>query len=92
VNAAFATLDAESCNLLRLQIVQGLRTAQIAALFRVDRSTIKRRLAGCRAQLLEETRRHLQEKLNLSPAEFESIAGLVQSQLHLSLERLVREP
>jgi hypothetical protein len=71
---------------------RGLRTAQIAALFRVDRSTIKRRLAGCRAQLLEETRRHLQEKLNLSPAEFESIAGLVQSQLHLSLERLVREP
>jgi len=92
VNAAFAMLDAESCNLLRLQIVQGLRTAQIAALFRVDRSTIKRRLADCRAQLLDETRRHLQEKLSLSTAEFESLAGLVQSELHLSLDRLVREP
>jgi len=90
VSIAFAALDDEQCNLLRLQHIDGLRTAQIAALFHVDRSTIKRRLALCRAQLLDETRRILRERLGMSPTEFESLAGLVQSQLHLSVERLLR--
>ena len=70
--------------------MDGLRTAQIATLFHVDRSTIKRRLAGCREQLLAQTQRHLRDKLGLSPTEFESLAGLVQSQLQLSVERLLK--
>lgn len=90
LGAAFATLDDEQANLLRLQLVDGLKTAQIAALFHVDRSTIKRRLARCRAQVLDGTRQQLREKLRLSPAEFESLAGLVESQLHLSLARLLK--
>ncbi|HUJ25581.1 MAG TPA: sigma-70 family RNA polymerase sigma factor [Myxococcales bacterium] len=90
LGAAFATLDDEQANLLRLQLVDGLQTAQIAALFHVDRSTIKRRLARCRAQVLDGTRQRLREKLRLSPAEFESLAGLVESQLHLSLARLLK--
>ena len=90
LGAAFATLDDEQANLLRLQLVDGLRTSQIAALFRVDRSTIKRRLVACRDQVLAQTSARLQEKLKLSPAEFSSLAGLVQSQLHLSLTRLLR--
>jgi RNA polymerase sigma-70 factor (ECF subfamily) len=90
VAAAFASLDDEQCNLLRLQLVDGLRTAQIAALFHVDRSTIKRRLSACRDRLLSETQRLLREKLGLSPAEFASLAGLVQSQLQLSVERLLK--
>lgn len=87
---ALAALDPESCNLLRLQLAEGLHTAQIAALFRVDRSTIKRRLASCRATLLAGTRRELSARLQLSTAEFESLAGLVRSQLHLSIARLLR--
>ena len=90
VSTAFASLDDEQCNLLRLQHVDGLRTAQIAALFHVDRSTIKRQLASCRAKLLDETQRILRERLGMSPTEFQSVARLVQSQLHLSVERLLR--
>jgi len=90
VSTAFTSLDDEQCNLLRLQHVDGLRTAQIAALFHVDRSTIKRQLASCRAKLLDETRRILRERLGMSPTEFQSVARLVQSQLHLSVERLLR--
>lgn len=90
VAAAFTTLDDEQANLLRLQIVDGLRTAQIATLFGVDRSTIKRRLAACREHLLDETRKRLIAKLGISPAEFESLAGLVQSQLNVSIERLLK--
>jgi RNA polymerase sigma-70 factor (ECF subfamily) len=88
---SFATLDDEQHNLLKLQIVDGLQTGQIAALFRVDRSTVKRRLAECRDVLLQNTQRLLREKLGLSPESFESLARLVQSQLHLSVARLLKE-
>jgi RNA polymerase sigma-70 factor (ECF subfamily) len=90
ISAAFSSLDDKQCNLLRLQHVDGLRTAQIAALFHVDRSTVKRQLASCRAQLLDQTRRILRERLGMSPSEFESLGVLVQSQLHLSMERLLK--
>jgi len=90
VSDAFAALDDEQANLLRLQLVDGLRTAQIATLFGVDRSTVKRRLAACRDHLLDETRKRLMAKLGISPAEFESLAGLVQSQLNVSIERLLK--
>src|SRR5258708_37948346 len=65
--AAVSSLDPEQANLLRLQIVEGLGTAQIAALFQVDRSTIKRRLAACRETLLDQTRAALRDKRGLSP-------------------------
>jgi RNA polymerase sigma-70 factor (ECF subfamily) len=89
VAESFETLDDEQCNLLRLQVIDGLRTAQIASLFRVDRSTIKRRLAACREQVLEGTRQRLRARLRLPGVEFESLAGLLQSQLDVSLSRLL---
>lgn len=91
VAAAFGTLDDEQSNLLKLQIVDGLGTAQLAALFRVDRSTIKRRLADCRETMLAHTRTELQKKLGLSPESFDSLARLLTSQLHLSVARLLKE-
>jgi RNA polymerase sigma-70 factor (ECF subfamily) len=88
--SALETLSDEQCNLLRLQIVDGLQTARIAALFGVDRSTIKRRLAACRESLLSETQRLLRERYQLSPETFQSLARLVRSQLHVSVARLLR--
>ena len=88
---AFDALDDEQVNLLRLQIVDGLQTARIAALFRVDRSTIKRRLADCREALLAETWRILGADLNASPDSLQSILRLVRSQLHVSVGRLLRD-
>jgi RNA polymerase sigma-70 factor (ECF subfamily) len=90
VTEALASLDDEQCNLLRLQLVDGLRTSQIAQLFGVDRSTIKRRLAACRDRLKDEVQERLRSTLRLSPTELESLAGLVQSQLHVSLAGLLR--
>ncbi|MGZ6144054.1 MAG: ECF-type sigma factor, partial [Myxococcales bacterium] len=89
--ASFAKLDDEQANLLKLQIVDGLGTAQLAALFRVDRSTIKRRLADCRETLLDQTRVALREKLGLSPESFASLARLLTSQLNVSIARLLKD-
>ncbi len=71
--------------------MQGLGTGQIAALFGVDGSTIKRRLAGCREVLLEQTAIRLRGILGLSPESFASLARLLTSQLHLSVARLLQE-
>jgi RNA polymerase sigma-70 factor (ECF subfamily) len=89
--ASFARLDDEQHNLLRLHLVEGLGTAQIAALFGLDRSTIKRRLAGCRETLLTQTQALLRERLGLSPDSFHSLARLLASQLDVSVQRLLRE-
>jgi RNA polymerase sigma-70 factor (ECF subfamily) len=91
VAAALAKLDDEQSNLLKLQLVDGLATSQLAKLFRVDRSTIKRRLADVRDALLQHTKAVLREKLGLSPGSFESLARLLTSQLHLSVARLLKE-
>jgi RNA polymerase sigma-70 factor (ECF subfamily) len=91
VASSFARLDDEQSNLLRLQIVDGLGTSQLASLFRVDRSTIKRRLAECRETMLQHTKEALIQKLGLSPSSFESLARLLTSQLHLSVARLLKQ-
>ena len=88
---ALAKLDDEQRNLLVLQIVDGLGTGQLASLFRVDRSTIKRRLASLREELLDSTRAALSQKLGLSPESFASLARLLTSQLHLSVARLLQK-
>jgi RNA polymerase sigma-70 factor (ECF subfamily) len=90
LSKALDALSDEQCNLLRLQIVDGLQTHQIASLFGVDRSTVKRRLVAAREVLLEKTRELLHNELHISPSEFDSLAALVQSQLHVSLSRLLR--
>lgn len=92
VAESLARLDDAQSNLLRLQIVDGLGTAQLAALFRVDRSTIKRRMADVREALLDHTRAALSAKLGMRPDSFASLARLLTSQLQLSVARLLKKP
>jgi RNA polymerase sigma-70 factor (ECF subfamily) len=91
VAVSFAQLDDQQHTLLRLQLVDGLGIPQIAALFRVDRTTISRRLAACREVLITHTHASLRESLGLSPESFASLARLLTSQLHLSVARLLKE-
>jgi RNA polymerase sigma-70 factor (ECF subfamily) len=91
VAASFARLDDEQYNLLRLQLVEGLGTGQIATLFGLDRSTIKRRLAACRETLLAQTQALLRQRLGISPDSFHSLARLLASQLDVSVVRLLRQ-
>jgi len=58
----------------------------------VHRTTITRWIGGCHDRLLDETRRILRDSLGLASGEIDSLAGLVQSQLHLSLNRLLQGP
>lgn len=87
---ALAGLSSQQRNVMRLQLSAGLTGDQIAALYKVTRSTVSRWLSAARSQVLAETQRLLQQRLGLSPAEFQSLAGVVVSQLDLSLSRVLR--
>ena len=82
---ALATLSSRERLYLRLHYVEGLSLDRIASLYRVHRATIARRLAAHRDKLHDQTRARLREVLQLRDSEFESLLGLVRSQLAVSL-------
>jgi RNA polymerase sigma-70 factor (ECF subfamily) len=82
---ALATLSSRERLYLRLHYVEGLSIDRMASLYRVHRSTIARRLAAHREKLHQETRARLRERLKVSDSEFESLIGLVRSQLLVSI-------
>ena len=89
VEDAIATLDAEQLRVLRLHYHDELSIDRIGALLGVHRATAARWIRAVSDAVRDETRRLLHARLGLSSAELDSLAGLVQSQLHLSLGRLL---
>lgn len=88
---AFAELDARARTLLRHEHLDGLDGTEIAALYGVNKATVSRWRAQAREVLLRATRRIAEQEMNLAPIEFESVMRLIQSQLHVSLTRVLRE-
>ena len=70
----------------------GLTVEAIGKVYGVSHSTVSRWLAKAREAVIPETQRVLRDEMRLSPAEFDSVAGLVVSQLDLSVSRLLRHP
>lgn len=84
---ALASLPAEQRELLRLSLVEGLNSDQIAARLATSRATAARRVAAARQGVGERTRLLLEQRLQLSAQELRSLAGLVLSQLDVSIIR-----
>jgi RNA polymerase sigma-70 factor (ECF subfamily) len=89
---ALRGLDSEQRNILRLNVVEGLNIDEIGALFKVHRSTVARKIAAARQQVLDEARKTLRAQLGLSAGEFDSLAGVVRSQLDLSVAKILHKP
>jgi RNA polymerase sigma-70 factor, ECF subfamily len=75
--------------LLRLNLVDGVSTVRLAKMFGVTQPTASRWLIQARENVADEMRRLLAERMSLSPADIESLAGLVISQIDLSLSMLL---
>jgi RNA polymerase sigma-70 factor (ECF subfamily) len=75
--------------LLRLKHVKGWRLEQIAKMYRVSRATAARMVSAAHDALLSETKRALRENLKITTSEVESLIALLQSNLHVSLVRLL---
>jgi RNA polymerase sigma-70 factor, ECF subfamily len=87
-----ANLPADERNVLRMHYIDGLNIDEVGTAYRVHRSTVARWLSASREKILKETKRALGEKLHLDRGEVESMIGLVQSQLDVSIYRLLDEP
>jgi hypothetical protein len=89
--AAFSALAPRQRTLLRQQVLDGLTIDELGALYRVHRATAARWLERAREALLSGTRTALERELKVSATECESIMRLAQSQLHVSIRRLLGE-
>ncbi|HLL85366.1 MAG TPA: sigma-70 family RNA polymerase sigma factor [Longimicrobium sp.] len=77
-------------NFLRLYFVQGLTVEQIGRMEGTHKSTVSRWLSRARDALFDEVRKRLKERLKLSASELDSLLGVLQSQLDVSLVRVLR--
>ncbi|QSQ27724.1 sigma-70 family RNA polymerase sigma factor [Pyxidicoccus parkwayensis] len=89
LQAALAELTERERALLRLHHLHGLTMDRIATMYGEPRSSIARHVAQAREKLLKLTHRELASRLKLNGQELESLLGLVQSHLDLSLHRLM---
>ncbi|MDQ3367587.1 MAG: hypothetical protein M3680_19370 [Myxococcota bacterium] len=87
---AVTGLEPRERSLLGLAIVKGLGIDRVGALYGVHRATAARWIAQARANLTKSVQRLLAARLGIPAAELEDMLPLVESQLELSLERLLR--
>lgn len=88
--ALVATLDERDRAFLRLSLIEGLSAEKIGKMFGVSRATAQRRIEDVREQIADGLRRALAERLALSGSGVGSVAGLVASQIDVSLSRILR--
>jgi RNA polymerase sigma-70 factor, ECF subfamily len=89
VERAAASLEPEQRVLLRLHYVDGLTVDEIGATFGVHRATAARRVAKARSCLVALVRDGLKAELDLATAELDSVMQGVQSQLDVSISRIL---
>lgn len=92
VGDALGELEVRQRNLLRQHVLDGLTIDELARLYRAHRATCARWLADARADLARHTRRRLVTALGLPRDEVDSVLRLLDSDIELSLSRLLREP
>ncbi|MGQ0508787.1 MAG: sigma-70 family RNA polymerase sigma factor [Myxococcaceae bacterium] len=86
---ALSRLEVQDRTLLRLRFLDGLTTEEIARMFQTHRTTVSRSLQRITSALLKRTREKLTARLKLSALDADQMVGFVNSQLDLSLERLL---
>ncbi len=89
LDAAAQALTTRERNLLRYVVLDGLTIDQIAAIYGVHRATAARRLADARASLGAQVRAILRRRLATNDADLDEMLALLESQVDLSLERVL---
>lgn len=89
--AAFHELSHRDRNVLRYSILDRLNIEQIGAIYHVHRATVARWIAGAREQLLAGTRVLMLQRIKGADVNFESVMRLIESELEVSVCRLLEE-
>lgn len=90
VEAVLSRVPRDESALLRLHFVDGLTVRAIGKLYRVNASTITRRIAQTRERIIEETRARLRKELAVDDRELDSLMLLMESRVDLTLSRVLR--
>jgi RNA polymerase sigma-70 factor, ECF subfamily len=86
---SIAMLDEKQRVVLRLHYCAGFSAVRIGTMMGVNHATISRWIIAARMTLFTETRKRLRQQLQLSMTEFQSLVRLVQSQLDISVARVL---
>jgi RNA polymerase sigma-70 factor (ECF subfamily) len=86
---ALTALDERGRLLMRLHLVTGMKVEAIGKMYNVSQSTASRWLATARETVATEVQRLLRERLSLDRSDVESLAGIVASQLDVSMSRIL---
>jgi RNA polymerase sigma-70 factor (ECF subfamily) len=88
LSEAVQSLPKKERNLLRLYYVERLGIDELAPMYKAHRATCARWLVAARELLLESIKKRIRERHGVSDSEFDSLAGMMVSGLHISLSRL----
>jgi RNA polymerase sigma-70 factor (ECF subfamily) len=83
-------LDSEQRSLLRLHLLDGLSFEQMSAIVGASKATVARRTLAAREQVFASIKQALQAELGVDTEEFQSLIGLVRSQIEVSIEKQLR--
>lgn len=86
---ALGSLEPRARNILRLSYVDRLSIDQIGAIYGAHRATAARWLNAARDELVARTRAQLAERLKLTTSDLDSLLGVLQSHLEVSLNRFL---
>ena len=89
MQSALASLSDDDRTLLRMHVIEGLSVAELGERHGVHGSTISRRITRIRASVLDEARRQLSAAERLRESEFQSVVRVLQSDLDVSIERIL---
>ncbi len=92
LEAAIAELPARERTFLRHVMVDGLTLEQIASTYQLHRVTVARALGTARQRLHDATRALVLAKLGIPAERLASMLQLIDTQIHLSLQRLFPDP
>jgi len=87
---AFDRLSEKERTLLRLYVVERMTFDALADLYKISHSTAARWVTSARTALIQSTRRELRAALRITDSDYDHLAALVQSQLDVSIRKLLR--
>jgi RNA polymerase sigma-70 factor (ECF subfamily) len=88
---AMSSLTAQQRNVLRHHFVDALTIDEIGALYGAHRTTAFRWLETARDVLAKRTQNGFQRRIKATPSEMRSIVRLLESNVELSLQRVLRD-
>jgi RNA polymerase sigma-70 factor (ECF subfamily) len=86
---SFQLLTPRQRNILRHEHLDGLNIDKIGDLYGVHRATVARWRQKARESLFAHTREIVESEMDIGPSEFDSVLRLIESQVEVSLDRLL---